>query len=185
MPTLEAMSDASMRSNDDKSNVREGILVALRQGNIIHPLCWSSKLSSRIARSTSTLKLLAAASTTDRVTYMKLLFENIYKDKLQSSELVLHSRTTNHLCLTLWEPQKAQNKIILSSICQEFYQQSMRSIRWTPGSTHLADALTNNNLLIAAVLDAVLPSGVHSHPHKSVVVTRELPGPGLEFSTDL
>lgn len=65
------------------------------------------------------------------------------------------------------EPEEIRNKIILVSIREEFHSSSMATIRWTPGQSHLADALTKVNPEIVKVVDIVMTSGTHNHTDSS------------------
>lgn len=99
-----------------------------------------SRLARRVARSTSTAKLLDIADAVDRLNYLKhLLAENVGS---QTTVLVLDLRSAFHLSVTAKEPKEIQNKLLLASIREEFNTTSLADIRWTPGPTHLADALT-------------------------------------------
>lgn len=72
---LEAMSDGSMRTTDDKTNVREGIILFRRCGEVVHTIEWTSRLAKRVARSTSTAELFAAGEAVNKITYFKHLVE--------------------------------------------------------------------------------------------------------------
>lgn len=178
---LEAMSDASMQAHNDKTNVREGIIIFRRSHSIVHAVGWMSRLARRVARSTSTAELLAAADAVDRLTYFKHLLGSIAGT--QTTELVLDSRSTFHLCSTMKEPEEIKNKLLLASIREEFNTGSMNTIRWTPGSTHLADALTKDNQEVARKLNEVLTSGKHSHPETSYVATSDITVPSTLYTT--
>lgn len=174
---LEAMSDASMQMKDEKTNVREGIIIFRRSQNIVHAIGWVSRLARRVARSTSTAELLAAADAVDKLTFFKYLLQE-FSDN-QTTELILDSRSAFHLCSTQKEPEEVKNKIILASIREEYHLGSMTTIRWTPGQSHLADALTKDNQEIAKLLDGVMESGIHSHPDSSYTATSDLPDPSV------
>lgn len=53
----------------------------------------------------------------------------------------------------------------------------MAIVRWTPGQSHLADALTKDNSNIAELLDKMLTGGTHSHPELSYLVPSVVPVP--------
>lgn len=170
---LEAMSDASMKKADAQANVREGYIIFRRSGDSTHPISWTSRRARRVARSTSTAELLAAADAVDKVTYLKHLLEELQSS--QTTELVVDSRSIFSLCSTMKEPEEAKNKIILATIREEHNEQSLSTIRWTPGAAHLADALTKENPVIAAKLEQVLQSGRHSHDPSSFTATSDMP----------
>ena len=172
---LEAMSDASMHQLADKTNVREGIIIFRRSGTIVHAISWMSRLARRVARSTSTAELLAAADAVDMVTHLKHVLEEFSGP--QTTTLTVDSKCVFHLCSTLKEPEEEKNKVLLASIREEYHIKSLRCIRWTPGKTHLADALTKKNVEAAHILDQVLYSGRHERHHESTTALSDVPEP--------
>lgn len=172
---LEGISDASMRESTNGSNVREGIIILRRSGDCVHAISWVSRLARRVARSTSTAELLAASDAVDRLTYLNHIL--IELGIHQTTELIVDSKSTFHLCSTYTEPTEVKNKIILASIREEHHASSMATMRWTPGQSHLADALTKDNQVIARQLINVLSEGIHQHPESSYTVTTTVPGP--------
>lgn len=92
---LEAMADASMQTQNKKVNVRGGIIIFRRSGRVIHPIAWLYRLARRVARSTSTAELHAAADAVDRVAYLKHQLEDTAER--QRTGLALDSRSA--VCL--------------------------------------------------------------------------------------
>lgn len=58
---LEAMYGASMKTVESQSNVRQGFVIFRRRGKAVHSTSWTTRRARRVARSTSTAELLAAA----------------------------------------------------------------------------------------------------------------------------
>lgn len=88
------MSDASMRTQHDKSDVREGILIFRRSGPVVNAIGWSLRLTRSVTRSTGTAKLLADANVVEPVTFLKHLLKAIIG--MQTTKLILHSCTAFH-----------------------------------------------------------------------------------------
>lgn len=157
--------------------VHEGIILIRRNEKVVHIIEWTSRLAKRIARSTSTAKLLATADAVDMLTYFKLQDEQNPGTRVETTEWILDSRSAFYLCSTLKEPEEVKDRLLLASIREEYHQSSMSTIRWTPGSTDLADVLTKGSQEIAKRLDEVLASGQHQHPNSSYVATSDVLGP--------
>lgn len=73
------------------------------------------------------------------------------------------------------EPDEARDKILFVSIREEHNVSSLYTIRWTPGSGHLADTLLKDNPVIAANLEDVLKSESHTHEAASFTVSCHMP----------
>lgn len=137
---LEAMSDASIQTRGDKTNVGEGIIIFCRSHNIGHAAGWMSRLARCTARSTGIAELLTASDAVDRRIYIKHMLGSVAG--MQTTELAIDLQSTFHLCTTMKEPEKIKNKLLLASTREEFNTSSMATIRWTPDRPHLADDLT-------------------------------------------
>lgn len=114
---------------------------------------WTSRLAKRVARSTCTAGRLAAADAENKLTCSKLVVEENLGTKLETIELILDSRSAFYLCSTLRKPKEIKNKLLLSSIQENYLKDLMATIRWTPGSSHLADVLTKDIQKIVRQLD--------------------------------
>lgn len=69
------MSDASIRTTDNITKKREGIVLLQRDGKVVHIIGWTSGLTKRVVRSTSTAELLADEDAVDRLSYFEYLYE--------------------------------------------------------------------------------------------------------------
>lgn len=134
---LESFSDASMGQNDENINVREDISIFRKNRNSVHKICWTSRTARRVARSTRTDGVLAAV---DEIPYMSTILNE--GDESRTTELILDSEATLHLCSTAREHQESTNKLILPSIREEHHRGPVAVIVLTPGMTHLADSVT-------------------------------------------
>lgn len=144
---LEAILDAEMNDMEDKTNDREGVVILCRSGNIVHGIAWTLNVAKRVARSTDAAELLVAAVAVDQIYSSKHLLEELTEG--QTAELIHDFGTAFRLCSTLKQPMELGNKIFLPSLREEHHKASMNSIRSTPGQTHLPDALSKYNQVIA------------------------------------
>lgn len=70
------MSDASIRTKDDETNVRDGIIILfLRIVEVLHTIRWTSRLAQRVSYSTSTAELLAGADAVEKLIHFKHLHD--------------------------------------------------------------------------------------------------------------
>lgn len=88
----------------------------------------------------------------------------------------MDSRSAFHLYSTMRKPKEIKNEIMLESTKEEFYLDSMETICWTSGQSHLADALTIDKQEIAKTLNSVSTSGIHSYLKSSYTARSDVPG---------
>lgn len=75
------------------------------------------------------------------------------------------------------DAEGAKNKLQLSSVKKNLYLQSMSTIRWATGQSHIADTLTKGSQDISKLADAFLNCGHHSYPSPSYVTESDIFGP--------
>lgn len=95
----ETMCVVSMRKVEQKRNICKGIGLLQRKGITDHAINGTANLSRRVARSTCTSQLLAAADAVHKGTYLSLVLKNINID--HPTELVVDSRVPFQYCTTL------------------------------------------------------------------------------------
>lgn len=78
------------------------------------------------------------------------------------------------------ETEGVEIKLLLASICEEIYLKSMSIIRWTPGQSHLADALSKDSQEIAVLLNIFLTTDQHSRPESLYVAVSDILGPATD-----
>eukprot|EP00171_Calliarthron_tuberculosum_P022319 IDg22319t1 len=160
MYSLEVCSDASM-TNKNGDSARGGFIIFRRNGDTVHPIHWSSKKIRRVARSSSTAEILAAADAIDVGLYLAhILKELIYEHTI---DLSTDSRSLFSLATSVKEPEERRNKIDLSAIRESFDNGMLTSVSWTPGHYLVSDALTKDNRLTASLLTQVLRDGIYPH----------------------
>lgn len=157
---LEVLSDASMAPFNEGGGCG-GYIVFRRNGDIIHPIIWSARKLRRVARSSSTAELLAASNATSAAVYLQeLLGEISYRPKVC---VLVDSRALMNLATSIKEPVGATNKVDLAAIREWFRPRVVGRIGWLPGYHNVADALTKENRMSAALLKKVLCEGEYPH----------------------
>lgn len=73
----EAMSDSLMREVEQRTNVREEVMVSRKSGSIDYVIGWSKKLARHVARSTCTAEQLAVAEATDTLTFLSHVLKEL------------------------------------------------------------------------------------------------------------
>ncbi len=141
---------------------RGGFIVFRRSGDTVHPIYWSSRKLKRVARSSSTAEILAAADAIDMASHLVALAEELtYCHKI---EFTTDSRSLFNLASTTKEPTERLNKTDLSAIRESFDDGAIRRINWCPGYYLVADALTKDNRESSSHLLKVLREGMIPHP---------------------
>eukprot|EP00171_Calliarthron_tuberculosum_P002820 IDg2820t1 len=156
--TLEVHSDASMmHKNGD--GARGAFTIFRRCGDTVHPIHWCTRKLRRVARSSSTAEILAAAETGGYALYMaEILSELMYKHRVV---LATDSQSLFNLVTTTKELEERRNKIDLTAIKEAFDRGLLHTIRWMPGHYLACDAMTKMNqtgsLLLRILRESLYP----------------------------
>lgn len=176
--SLEIYSDASMDSKKTHG-ARGGLLIVRRAGDIIHPLYWHSRKLRRVARSSSTTEILAAADGIDFGIHLKRLLDEVTSTKQSESpecsllSLIIDSRCLFNLIGTTRQPEEARNRADLAAIREAVETGLLCTICWITGHYHAVDALTKNKTVTAAHLLKILRTG--EYPKHPQLLLRESP----------
>ena len=108
---LDVYSDAKMISKGD-CGAREGYIIFRRSGDAVHPLYWISRKLRRVARSSSTAEILAAADACDKAMYIRCLLHEIHYS--HTITMSTDSRSTFNLVTKIKEPEESMNKVDLA-----------------------------------------------------------------------
>eukprot|EP00171_Calliarthron_tuberculosum_P004551 IDg4551t1 len=147
--SIDVYSDASQGQKKDPSP-RGGFIIMRRLGDVTHAIQWSSRKLRRVARSSSTAELLAAAEAIDTAIYLQeLLNELLYWHPMDFST---DSRSLFTLITTTKEPEERRNKIDIAAMRNAFDIGQLRSINWIPGYYLIADALTKDNRTLGTLI---------------------------------
>ncbi len=167
---FDVYSDASMSSKSEEG-ARGGFVIFRRSRDIVHPIYWSSRKLRRVARSSSTAEILAAADAIDMASYLaSLAAELMYSHKI---EFTTDSRSLFNLASTTKEPTERLNKKDLAAIREAFESGLIKGINWCPGYYLVADALTKDNRESSAHLLKVFRQG--QYPKHADVMHRASP----------
>ena len=170
--SIDIYTDAAMaKKNGEKS--RAGFIIFRRNGDMVHPIHWSSRNLRRVARSSSTAELLSAADALDSALYLQAVHAEVsYEPEINLSS---DSKSLCSLIPTIKEPEESLNKVDLAALRESYQRRLLKSVSWTPGHYMIADALTKENRVIAEHLRKVLASGTYPI-HPSTQTTSKLEG---------
>lgn len=158
--SLEVYSDAAM-SNKNDNDGRFGFIIFRRHGDFVHPIYWNARKLRRVARSSITAEILAAADDVCMILYLqKLLSEITYH---HCAELVVDSRSTFKLASSTKEPAESFNKVDLATIREVYTPKLLKTVSWCPGYYLVADALTKDNRTSSEHLLKTLREGIYPH----------------------
>ena len=167
---LDVLTDAAM-SNKNSTGARGGLLIFRRSGDVVHPIHWQSRKLRRVARSSSTAEIIAAADGTDFALHLQNLiaeFTGYLDAELPINppfELRIDSRCLFNLITTIKQPEEAMNRADLAIIREAFATGRLQAVNWTPGYYLIVDALTKDNRTSAAHLLKALREGIYpKHP---------------------
>eukprot|EP00171_Calliarthron_tuberculosum_P001417 IDg1417t1 len=161
---LEVYSDAAMGGKKENGG-RGGFIVFRRSGTIVHPIYWSARKLRRVARSSTTAEILAAADAVSMALYLQeVQAELTYRPGV---ELTVDSHSVFNLSTSTKQPEEALNKIDLAAMREAFHPRKLRAVNWCPGYYLCADALTKDNRTSAALMAKILREGEYAdHPDK-------------------
>ncbi len=141
---------------------REGHIIFRRCGNTVHPIQWSARYLRRVARSSATAEILAAAEAMSNGLYIKSIMLELKLPTL--AELTVDSTSLLSLSTTVKEPEERLNKVDLAAIREAYDDGALHAVHWCPGQKLVADALTKDNRNTAAILLDALDTGTHARP---------------------
>eukprot|EP00171_Calliarthron_tuberculosum_P004588 IDg4588t1 len=142
---------------------RGGYIIMRHHGDVVHPIYWSSRKLRRVARSSTTAEILAAADAIDMTMYLQALLSEVSYS--HPFELSTDSRSLFNLATSTKEPSESMNKADLASMRLAFENGTMRACNWTPGYYLAADGLTKDNRESSSLLLKIFREGLYpKHP---------------------
>lgn len=144
----------------------DGLIIFRRFGNIVHPIQWCARKLRRVACSSSTAEVLAAAKSMSDGLYIQTLISELNLDP--RAELTIDSTSLLALSTSIKEPEERYNKVDLASIREAYDDGALSAVMWCPGQKLPADALTKANPVTAEFLLVALASGNHTRPSEMV-----------------
>lgn len=161
--TLDIISDGAMAgAGPSDTKGREGYIIFRRYGDIVHPIQWCARRLRRVARSSATVEILAAADAMSNGLYLQHLLRGMHV--IHPTELTVDSTSLQSLSTSIKEPEERLNKVDLASIREAFDEGDLTAVHWCPGKQLLADPLTKDNPHTAALLLNALSTGQHIRP---------------------
>jgi len=157
---IDVYSDASPPSNKDLGS-RGGYIIYRRFGDITHPIMWQSRKLRRVARSSSTAEILAAASAVDMGIFLREVIAELTGDDSVTVELTTDSRSVFNLVTSTKMPEENANRVDLAAMREYFEKRKLHAVNWCPGYYIVADALTKDNRTIAALLLKSMREGTY------------------------
>ena len=122
--------------------------------SVCHPISWSSKLTRRVARSTTSAESQAAAEAYDSVIGLE---NNLPPTLLKSPKfLVVDSKDSFYLMSSAKIPAEQQLLRDLQAVREAFENGTLTGIIWAKGELQLADCLTKLAHVNAQKLTKVL-----------------------------
>lgn len=158
---LDIMSDAAMDKAQEEKG-RSGYIISRRHGDISYPINWSARKLRRVARSSTTAEILAAAEAMCMGLYMRAVIAELLL--APAVELTTDSRSLMALATSIGEHEERLKKVDLAVILEEYDNATLHAIHWSPGPTRLTDAITKDNRQTAELLQGTLTSGKHKVP---------------------
>ena len=150
---------------------RGAILIYRRDNDIIHPLYCNARKLRWVARSSSTVELLAASDAASNLVYLQeVLTEISYRPK---AEMLIDSRYLLNLVTSIREPTEPANKIDLAAMRESFTPQTISAYGWVPSHYNIADGLTKFNKETGSLLLKVLREGIYSRHPNTYMLTAE------------
>ena len=172
---LDVVTDAAM-ANKKESAPRGGYVILRRKGDLVHPIHWSSRKLRRVARSSSTAEVLAAADAHDFGIYLQAILSEIMY--LHPIRITSDSAAVFGLSSSTKKPEEVRNLIDLAGIREDFESGKVAMISWFPGCYLISDPLTKDNRETADLLHTVLRTG--HYPEHPDSVYRISPNGGVE-----
>lgn len=127
---------------------------------LFYPLSWSSHKQRRVSYSSFGAEILAAADADDRGFDLKQSFLSLFPHKPLSHELIIDSKALFETITTLHQTSDYRLRKTVSRMRDSFESKQLNVVRWIPGPSNFADALTKRNIIMFKGLNDMLSHGV-------------------------
>lgn len=160
-----SLSDASHGGHDEiygQSGVITGLKVDQIEGDstLFHPISCSSHKQRRVSYSSFGAEVVAATCADDRGYDLKLSFASLFPDRPLRHELLVDSKALFETLTTLHQGEDYRLRKTVARMRISFESQELNAIRWIPGTSNYADALTKRNAPLWKKLNDMLYSGL-------------------------
>ena len=140
---LEAFSDASLSNLTDGSSQLVYIIFLTDAKRTAVPICWASKKSKRVARSTLTAETLAAIEAVDSALVLKRNIEEILKIELPSIYLMVDNKSLYDAVRTSNTLSETRLMIDMSALRQMTERKEVE-VKWIATKDQLANVFTKD-----------------------------------------
>lgn len=121
---------------------------------------WCSAKQRRVRYSPYGAEILACADADDRGFYLKTGLDCIFPNTASRNELLTDSKCLYDTITTLHEGRDYRLRPTVQRMRNSFDSKELDSMRWIPGTSNPADALTKRNPNTSAMLNEIASSGV-------------------------
>ena len=140
---LEAYSDASLGNRSDGSSQIGFIIFLVDEVRNSIPICWSSKKSKRVARSTLTAETLAATEAVDTAFALKRSLEEILKVALPPIQLMVDNKSLLDAVGT--SNTLSEKRLMIDiSVLRQMIERGELEVKWISTECQLANVLTKD-----------------------------------------
>ena len=146
-PTIVTFSDASYNVCKSQSYGQSGIITGLSvdtasDGTLFYPLDWTSSRQKRVSHSSYGAEILACAAADDRGFFIKECLRSFAPATVCRHLLNTDSRSLYDTITTLHDGKEYRLRQTVERLRNSFESGELDMIRWIPGTTNVADALT-------------------------------------------
>lgn len=161
---ITTFSDASFNITSRKSYGQTGLVSGVRTtmdngSEMFHMLDWVSTKQRRISHSSYGAEILACAEGDDRGFYLKEGMRSLFPKTMMRNEIAIDSMGLYDTITTLHEGKEYRLRQTVQRIRDSFEAGDVNIIRWVPGTSNIADALTKRNPLLWRMLNDISATG--------------------------
>ena len=175
---LTMFSDASFNISSRKSYGQTGVISGIRTmmkdgKEQFYVIDWVSTKQKRISHSSYGAEILACAEADERGYYLKMGMRSLFPKTGMRNEIAVDSMGLFDTISTLHEGREYRLRQTVQRIRDSFESSDLDILRWVPGTSNIADALTKRNnklwkdLNDYCVTGYLPPDLLHGHSHDS------------------
>lgn len=163
--TVCTFSDASFNIGRARSYGQSGIILGLRittsaGEHVYHPIDWTSHKQDRVVHSSYGAEIIACASADDRTYLLRSSFRSIFPRTDTRNELLTDSRGLFDTITTLHDGKEYRLRQTVERLRNSFESQELDTLRWIPGTSNIADALTKRSMNLYKLLNRMCVEGL-------------------------
>ena len=159
--TIVSFSDASHTSRDKcygQTGIIQGLRVKTSDGPMFYPLDWTSHKQNRVSYSPYGAEIIACSRADDRGFYIKMAMTALTGCH-NRHELAVDSKALYDTATTLHQSDEYRLRMTVQRIRNSFESGELDVLRWIPGTSNIADALTKRNLELYRIVNDMFTTG--------------------------